>query len=599
MSEAPLSAPMPPVKSAPPSGAIDPAKIAALLNQQGGGANQVGGSLSASPGAATVTAPSTTNSQLSTTNAPNPQALAAGLQSFAAGLPSGNDQTTSGAAPNSQTLALANILSASPRQPQSQPAAGMPVTQGTQGYQGDVPPTPMNPMGINPVVMMRAQAGSIPDQEYIKMRMANAQQTNEIKNTRDPKIGGLVTSNLQTQNMSDLQKLQLARSQVPDGTPLAQQLDAQIQKLNYIAPIDGKPGTAIFDPITHRVVGYVPKVEDGQYLDFSDPNNPVAKPIPNYNANVQATNKAKAKGTALGTTLMVKDAYGRDVPVTSGSAADAGDTQMGLTGNNQPPNPTFAPNGNAPLQRGATVTKDPTHPFTAQDLAQFKAAGINVQGAVNAPRFGQSTTDASIQKSASDAIAQAPQIVQNEKGAVTGLENALQVLESGKVTTGVGQNQKINAIALLNNAGIPLMQGDVTGFQTLHKFLVNSMNQAAAGTGATGSDARLDAFMPGQPNADTMNAEALNKSIRYVLSQHDAAIARGNFLPQAYQQAAQAGDPNAALTAQAQWSKQYNPDYFHFNRMSPTDQAQYVQSHGGKLFVNGYNQYANQTGWVR
>ena len=212
---------------------------------------------------------------------------------------------------------------------------------------------------------------------------------------------------------------------------------------------------------------------------------------------------------------------------------------------------------------------------------------------------GPSNSDTAIQKSTADAIATAPQSVAQSRSAVTGLETALHQLESG-VQTGPGTAQKVNALALLNNMGVPLMKGDVEGYQTLQKYLQNSLNAAAQGTGASGSDARFESFMHGQPNADTMNSPALQGAIRYVLSQHDAAIARGTLLLNAYQAAKAMNDPNAALSAQQKWSQTYQPDFFAFNRMNSAEQASYLKQKGGQAsdFVKQYNAYAAKTGWV-
>ena len=185
------------------------------------------------------------------------------------------------------------------------------------------------------------------------------------------------------------------------------------------------------------------------------------------------------------------------------------------------------------------------------------------------------------------------------KSAITGLESALGQVEAG-LKTGPGMAKSVNALALVNNLGIPLMAGDVNGYQTLQKYLQNSLNQAAQGTGASGSDARFESFSHGQPNAETMNPTALRGAIRYVLSQHDAAVARASLLPQAYQQAQQQGAANPALVAQSQWSHSYQPQFFAFNRMSPEDQSAFLKAQGVKAadFVKQYNAYSQQTGWV-
>jgi hypothetical protein len=212
--------------------------------------------------------------------------------------------------------------------------------------------------------------------------------------------------------------------------------------------------------------------------------------------------------------------------------------------------------------------------------------------------LGQSTQDKITQEAGAKVLSELPMQLQQSKQTVAGLENAYKAIEALD-KAGPGVSRTVNALAILNNLGIPVAKGDVNGFQTLKKYLENSASTAAASNGFTGSDARFEQFKAGQPNADTMNPDALKGAIRYVLSQNDAAIARAQFIQQQVQ--ANPGDPNAAQKAQTQWSQTFNPRIFEFSRATPQERAEMKSKMSPQQraqFGQAYN-LAHQQGWVQ
>lgn len=424
--------------------------------------------------------------------------------------------------------------------------------------------------------------------------------TNEQKNARDPLIGQYTVNNTQTQNMTPLQKLMLQRQSVPNGSPQATQIDAAIRKENYVAPIDVKPGTPVIDPFDGHLLAYAPKTADGMTLQFGRDANGALVPtragaIPGYAGGNAQIAGAEQGAKSANTIMNVTGPGGETVPAWAGPAARVGGGQLGLSGGGG------GGSASAPVPSsgggGAPIPQTQQMPPAAAPRAPAAPA---LPAAPQAPRLGQSTANATIQKSGGDVIANAPQIMQQSKQTITGLENAMHVLET-MTRTGPGVPKTVDALAILNNMGIPLMKGDVDGYKTLHKFLANAAATGAASTGATGSDARFAQFLEGQPNAETMTPGALQGAIRYVLSQHDAAIARAGFITQAYQAASQRGDPNAALTAQNEWSKLYNPRVFEFSRMSEAERAKMKSGMSEAERAKFGQQYnaAHQLGWVQ
>lgn len=469
--------------------------------------------------------------------------------------------------------------------------------------------TALNPMGLPPMLVWAASNGDPAAQEQLKTLLANRQTTPEQKNSQDPTIGASVRGNLQTQNMTPMQKLQAARQQVPDGSPQAQQLDAALAKEGYIAPIEVKAGNLTMTPDGKTPVAYNPGLDKGINPTWStSPGGYTtatgAAPVAGYAPSVASITGADQRARQENTLTTVPDASGAQHTVWGGGqpfgaapgtpGASSAPAQFNLQG--------------TPAQQIAILSdiaqrhQDPTVRAAAGARIAQITSGAPVPAA-STLGVGPGTTDAAIQKTSADAIQNAPQLVQQSKSAITGLETALRTLQNVPAT-GQGTVRTNDTIAAINN-GLPdsmQIRGDKNNqFQELSKYLQNSLNAAAAGTGASGSDARFESFMHGQPNAETMSKPALDSAIRYVLSQHDANVAKGNFVTQAYEAARASGDPNAAQTAQTQWSQVYNPQVFAFSRMSPADRQAFKNSLPAdqqQAFGTQYNA-AHARGWVQ
>jgi hypothetical protein len=96
---------------------------------------------------------------------------------------------------------------------------------------------------------------------------------------------------------------QLQQAGIEPGTPLFNQaMQAQVAKQNYVAPINGRPGSTIRDPFNpSQIVGYdAPSVEGA--LPVYGPNGmPTGyTPAPGYTQAVSAAEAAKAGGKAVG-----------------------------------------------------------------------------------------------------------------------------------------------------------------------------------------------------------------------------------------------------------------------------------------------------------
>jgi hypothetical protein len=452
---------------------------------------------------------------------------------------------------NDNARRLAAVLAPS----QSAPAPG---PAQAQGLPGAVAPVPANPYGISPDLMVRAQMGDPVAKVQLDNLLKNFEQTTEIKNNN-------------WMGMTRQQALANA-----NGKALKE------------AQLEYKPGEFTFNPISGQG-GFFPSLPaNTQPVGPVGPNGHVVgvSLVPGAPQAIQATSQAGATGTTAGTPHTITNSdgststgLGTDVfQIPTAVQASRNADQLAIL-KQERLKPTNSPADNAALDR---------------EIARFGGGRVAT---------GPSSTDAAVQKTNADVIASLPTQAAASKSAIGGLEAALNSLQRVNAT-GKGTVKTNDVIAAINNSLPASMQirGDSnTQFQELSKFLSNSLNSAAAGTGASGSDARFSSFMHGQPNAQEMSKPALDSAIRYVLSQHDANVARSDFVSNAYQQAKAQGDPNAAQTAQAQWSKVYNPQLFAFSRMSPADRQQFKSSMTPaqqQAFGAQYNA-AHERGWVQ
>jgi len=394
---------------------------------------------------------------------------------------------------------------------------------------------------------------------------------------------------------TDLQKLVSARQSAPEGSPLAQALDDAIAKQNYLAPVEVKPGNVALNPRTNQPMLYNPAMEKGMTPDFSNPLNPSASATPGYLPAAQNLERMKA-GSAI-----------RDVMVNGvAQPMYAGDAVAGAGGNQpasaMPSTSTWSagvlsPNQLGMLQQGAQAG----NPQARDMLSSYQQWASGRPPGAQGVQVGQSPADQQAEvQAAKDNLSLGSSAPQSRQ-AMTGLENALQVMKSLKAT-GPGTAPTNEFMAKMANVVPGLKPGDnANNYQLVSKYLNNSLAAASSVTGASGSDARFEQFSHGQPNADTLNISPLQQATRYTLSQYDAIPVKNAFIANAVQQAKAAGNPQPNVWAQQEWAKVYNPRVFEFNRMEPAERAQFKASMTPQQQQNFRAQYnaAHQQGWVQ
>lgn len=519
------------------------------------------------------------------------EGLAKMLQSYSANAWNSQNDSDRQALAQKQSSLLASLVGGSPVSPDVASTAAL----GTGAAQGDVGPTTSNATRMDNMQAGRGPLALTGDpgrdrllmalnpEKYIDAKLSAYQATPSTQmatqagvDPRAANAGALLKANSDPKVFGQ-QQAGLTPEQIRLGA---------YGEAAKAAEIERRGGNQFVNPML-GTSGIVPKIPEN-----ANPVGPVAPngalpggvaPIPGAAPIVQSNAQAGAYGSASGGFQNVTMPDGSQRPIR-GAEVPSMAPQPGVTGN-------FVGD---PAQVRAAIAgiKDP------QERANAGAALQEQLARTPGVRLGQSTADKITQESGAKVLAELPLQLQQSKQTVTGLENAYKTIEAvGK--SGPGISKTVDALSVLNSMGIPVAKGDVNGFQTLKKFLENSASSAAAANGFTGSDARFEQFKAGQPNAETMSPDALKGAIRYVLSQHDASIARAQFIQQQVQ--TNQGDPNAAMKAQQQWSQQFSPRVFEFSRMTPQERQEAVKGMDKPKLSQFRKQYdfAHEQGWVQ
>lgn len=158
------------------------------------------------------------------------------------------------------------------------------------------------------------------------------------------------------------------------------------------------------------------------------------------------------------------------------------------------------------------------------------------------------------------------------KTSMDGLTKALDIVsqQSGPIT-GPGSEQKFNFTGLLNTWGIPVNKSSTTNYQLAYKYLANANNNALGAMGMSGSDARMEQFLHGNPNPDTMNPQALTSAIQYVRGQQAGVLA--NYQAKTAWLQAHGGNYTTLPQFNAAWAKAYDPNVMVLKSIQETNPA--------------------------
>lgn len=165
------------------------------------------------------------------------------------------------------------------------------------------------------------------------------------------------------------------------------------------------------------------------------------------------------------------------------------------------------------------------------------------------------------------------------KNSLDGLSKALDLVDTGMVT-GPGSEHKFDISGLLNTWHIPVGKDATSNYQLAYKYLANANNQAMGAMGMSGSDARMDQFLHGNPNSETMGPQALKSAIEYVRGQQAGVLA--NYSAKTAWVNAHGGNYTTLPQFNNAWGKAYNPNVMVLQQMDPAQGAAWLQANAPK-----------------
>lgn len=346
---------------------------------------------------------------------------------------------------------------------------------------------------------------------------------------------------------------QIRAAGIDPSSPLGRQLaQTALAKANYIAPTSVRPGGALYDPTTGRMMTTPAAAPEG-FQNVQDPQSGqwYAVPVQGGIGAVKSSAAANAIGKAYGS---VTPAYNGTQPVFANAGALADQTAGGGT--------AVSPQAGAgAVNAGRFGGYRAPGSTLAPSLAPGVAGAADKVAGANADRYNQS-----VQFGVDSATRQ------------NVLDNIMQLSQSG-VQTGPGSDWQNNVKGLIANSPVlskafPSWQGSVSDYQELKKYLNQNGLRAWQAAGGTGTDTQMDAAMHANPN-DTMFPQALQTMAAWAKAGELAGSARANF----YQQFKNNNGGVSNLDqADQTWRNNFDPKVFQLETYSPQQRTALLNS---------------------
>jgi hypothetical protein len=324
----------------------------------------------------------------------------------------------------------------------------------------------------------------------------------------------------------------LRQAGIDPNSPLGRQLQqANIAKQNYVAPINGRPGSTLRDPYDpSKVVGFdAPNIEGSVPTYGADGMPSGYKQLPGATQAIAAAAGAKTAGSNANEPIAGFDAAGNP---TYSNKLDAAHGGAGSPGGFKP--------GQTPGQE--------------QFLSQL--------GTDSAKFFTDLQTRA---QTANQQIYALKQVVD---------------LANGPTQFGPGSEASVKAAGLLNGVGQAFgyqpsfNDKNVTNQQVMGKFAAQVASSAASSMGLNGSDARFNVAQQANPSGHMTN-NALKDVVPYVMGLAQASSDAGR-VGAAFARANPG--PNAQGDFQTMWNKAYEPRLYTWRAQGPQAMAAGVKA---------------------
>jgi hypothetical protein len=394
-------------------------------------------------------------------------------------------------------------------QPQAPDQSASPIAQ----IAADVAPQARaearaNPMPADSAVVPPEQAQQAPQRGPMSLSGDPTQDYTDYSINPEEYSKALIASH----SPNDFAK-QLIQSGVdPNSAVFRQLMQAKVAKDNYVAPVNGRPGSTIRDPFDpSKVVGYdAPNIE-GAMPDYGPDGMPTGyHQLPGAQGAMQGVSAAKAVGSAAGELVDVYNPATHQMVKIPKSALLSG-----------------AAGGQAPMA-------------SAPPLGANKA--FEVTGANSANAFQAISDGAADVPNRILALNQMQSIVNDPQSSFGPGSSHLNEGQLAQYTGAIGQSLGIAPPAR------------VTNYQEFSKWAAQYSARSAQELGLSGSDARVQIAVHATPNGE-MSKDALKSVIPQMMGLEHAK--------QGYAVAAnawqQAHGPDSVQAFRTEWNKIYDP----------------------------------------
>lgn len=340
---------------------------------------------------------------------------------------------------------------------------------------------------------------------------------------------------------------------------------AALLKATNIAPISGRPGGYMVNPVTGAAT-QLPHVPDG-YTAYQDTNGQFhIAPLDGGTQAIYGSARALEGGKG---SVIPQAGYNPQTGrygFTNRTAAAAGGAQPGTqSGVNAGP---FA--GYTPAGQGGPLAPQPapgtTEAAGAQATQNVKRSGALIDAAADSPTR------------------------------INVLDNIIGLSKAG-VATGP-TSEFVNSIKgyAASIPGFGQWKDDVTGFQEVKKFLNQNAIRAWTAAGGTGTDTQMEAAMHANPNSamfpaavQTMAqwAKAGEVALQAKATAQDAWLAQHQNSPQAQNQ------------FESTWRQNFDPRVYQMSLMAPADRAAFMAKQLDATKLKAKVGTALSNGWVQ
>jgi hypothetical protein len=347
---------------------------------------------------------------------------------------------------------------------------------------------------------------------------------------------------------TDLQKTMRAAGIDPNSAEGKAYLLANLNKTNYIAPVNARPGAIMRDPLTNKPIAFNPHIPEGGTPLFDASGNVVGvRPLDGVTGVVSGIAAAKAGGEGSVLPYSGVDLQGNPLPVTNRTAAATqGPANAGFPAGTKTPGSGQDTNDTLSIlqqERQAIAARPDGDPRKAGDLGAIdreisswsRRLRVPIGGAVPssapiyaAPPMGASNAANASQGAPSKQMADAQASLSDSDNVYQQSREAL----TGMVNLARNQGYGGTATRFMPEGVATRLSTDAAEYQKLHANYVSLQGKALGSAGSDASRATINQSVPTYDKPQDAKIAGLTNQ----LNQLDLMHMKRQALSQIYQQ---------------------------------------------------------------